>query len=303
MADFPSRLRELRTRRELRQKDLAAQLGVAQTTVANYERGSRFPGAKLLERIADFFDVSLDYLLGRAGSDTGYRAPPGVPASRPLSPLARRYLNILLEGRRVDAARLALEALREGESLRTLYREVFERALQEVGTLWEQGKIDVAAEHHFSHSTQQIMSQLYGLVLDERKRSRGATCLSLAVCGESHEIGSRMVADFLELEGWKSVYLGGNLGFQDILRTVTDRRPDVVALSATMAHNVDSAARIIRLIRGSAKLRTVGILLGGRAFNLDPALWRRIGADGYAANADEAVRAADSILKARRVSL
>ncbi len=44
MAVFASRLRELRTQRKLRQKDLAAKLGVAQTTVANYEQGSRFPG-------------------------------------------------------------------------------------------------------------------------------------------------------------------------------------------------------------------------------------------------------------------
>ncbi len=300
MADFPTRLRELRSGRKLRQKDLAAELGVAQTTVANYEQGSRFPGGKILGRIADFFDVSLDYLLGRAESGAGHRVSPGRQTPAPMSPLARRYLDALLEGKRVEAGLLALQALRNGDSLRALYREVFERTLQEVGKLWERGEIDVAAEHQFSHSTQQIMSQLYGHLLDERKRPRGASCLSLAVWGEQHEIGSRIVADLLELEGWESIYLGGNLGYQDILLAAMDRRPDILALSATMAHNVDSAARVIRLVRESPQLRTVGILVGGRAFNLDPEVWKQIGADGYAADADRAVTVADSILKERR---
>ena len=108
MADFPSRLRELRAQKKLRQKDLAAQLGVAQTTVANYEQGSRFPGEKTLERIADFFDVSLDYLLGRAESSIRHEPFPNPreAESAPLSPAGRRYLDTLLAGNREEAGRL-----------------------------------------------------------------------------------------------------------------------------------------------------------------------------------------------------
>ncbi len=302
MADFPSRLRELRARKKLRQKDLAAQLGVAQTTVANYEQGSRFPGEKKLERIADFFDVSLDYLLGRAESSIRHEPFPNPrdAESAPLSPAARRYLDTLLAGNREEAGRLVLRSLQNGDSLRAVYRVVFERALQEVGALWADGKIDVAREHHFSHCTQQIMSQLYPHLLEAKKKGRGLSCVSLTVSGEYHEIGSRMVADFLELEGWRTFFLGSNLSYQDILQAVKDHRPDVLALSATMAHNIDSAVRIIRLIRESSELQAVGILVGGQAFNLDPELWKQTGADGYAANADEAVKAAAWIAKDRR---
>jgi len=302
MADFSSRLRELRARRKLRQKDLAAKLGVAQTTVANYEQGSRFPGETTLERIADFFDVSMDYLLGRAESSLR-PAPPAAPReedSAPLSPLARRYLDTLLAGGREEAGRLVLRALQNGDSLRGVYREVFERTLREVGDLWEQGKIDVAREHHFSLSTQQIMSQLYPHLLEARKKARGLTCLSLTVSGEYHEIGSRMVADFLEMEGWKAVFLGSNLSLQDILQAARGHRPAVLALSATMAYNVDSAARLVRLTRESQELQSVGILVGGQAFHHDPELWKRTGADGYAANADEAVKEALRIAGERR---
>jgi methanogenic corrinoid protein MtbC1 len=296
MADFSSRLRELRTLRKLRQKDLAAELGVAQTTVANYEQGSRFPGEKILQRIADFFEVSLDYLLGRTDSRQLLGTPPALaPAVEPpepqqaLSPLARRYLDTLLAGQREDGHRLVLQALADGASLRSVYREVFERSLHEVGALWEAGRIDVAQEHLFSHATQQIMSELFPRLLETRRRARGLSCLCLAVTGEQHEIGSRMVADFLEFEGWRSFFLGGNLGYQDILQAVLDRRPDLLALSATMPHNVDSAARIVRLVRERPELRSMRILVGGQAFARDPRLWRSTAADGWAPDADAAV--------------
>jgi methanogenic corrinoid protein MtbC1 len=301
MADFSSRLRELRTRRKLRQKDLAEKLGVAQTTVANYEQGSRFPGERTLEKIADFFDVSLDYLLGRAESSSREEPSLHRPGRDfgPLSPLARRYLDTLLAGNREEAGRLVLRALDQGESLQTIYREVFERTLQEVGLLWEEGKIGVAAEHHYSLSTQQIMSQLYPRLLETKKKGRDLTCVSLTVSGDYHEIGARMVADLLELDGWRTFFLGGNLTYQDTLQAVRDLRPDVLALSATMAHNIDSAARVIRLIRESPQLQPVGILVGGQAFNLDPERWKQTGADGYAADAAEAAKAAEWIVRER----
>jgi methanogenic corrinoid protein MtbC1 len=150
----------------------------------------------------------------------------------------------------------------------------------------------VAREHHFSLSTQQIMSQLYPQLLQARKKARALTCLSLTVSGEYHEIGSRMVSDFLELEGWKTFFLGSNLSLQDILLAVRKQRPEVLALSATMAHNVDSAARIVGLIREAPELKSVRILVGGQAFNSHPELWKRTGAHGYAADAEQAVKEA-----------
>jgi len=67
-----------------------------------------------------------------------------------------------------------------------------------------------------------------------------------------------------------------------------------------MAYNVDSAARLVRLTRESQELQSVGILVGGQAFHHDPELWKRTGADGYAANADEAVKEALRIAGERR---
>lgn len=65
MNTFASRLRELRKERGLTQKQLAEQSGTSIRGIQNYELGERSPAFDVLISLADFFDVSLDYLTGR----------------------------------------------------------------------------------------------------------------------------------------------------------------------------------------------------------------------------------------------
>ena len=66
--EFQKRFNELRG--EMSQKDFAKKIGVSTPTVGFYENGERVPDALTLLRIADIFDVSVDYLLGRAECKT-----------------------------------------------------------------------------------------------------------------------------------------------------------------------------------------------------------------------------------------
>lgn len=58
-------LRHLRTQKGIYQKELAAHLKVSIGTVSNYEQGIHAPDLDTLVKIADYYDVSVDYLLGR----------------------------------------------------------------------------------------------------------------------------------------------------------------------------------------------------------------------------------------------
>ena len=60
------RLRELRLERNMSQQRLAMELSMTQNTISRYENGEREPGIKELIRIADYFNVSLVYLLERS---------------------------------------------------------------------------------------------------------------------------------------------------------------------------------------------------------------------------------------------
>ena len=66
MATFAQRIKQLRKEKSLKQQQLADQFSVKLRTYQGYEYGESYPEVAKLIAIADFFDVSLDYLVGRS---------------------------------------------------------------------------------------------------------------------------------------------------------------------------------------------------------------------------------------------
>ena len=64
-----NRIRDLREDMDLRQSDLAEKTGIDQRTISNYETGKTVPDAYALIKLADFFGVSIDYLVCRTQQD------------------------------------------------------------------------------------------------------------------------------------------------------------------------------------------------------------------------------------------
>lgn len=62
---FGSRIIQLRDEQEMSRRELSEKLGIAYQTLSKYETDSRFPDRETLMIIADSFEVSVDYLLGR----------------------------------------------------------------------------------------------------------------------------------------------------------------------------------------------------------------------------------------------
>ena len=67
------RLKELRKKKGISQLRLATDLNTTQNTISRYETGEREPGIDELTKIADYFNVSVDYLIGRTENPKMYR--------------------------------------------------------------------------------------------------------------------------------------------------------------------------------------------------------------------------------------
>ncbi len=65
MVPFSKRLQAARKRKKLKQTDVAEHFAIAYRTYQNYEGGQRRPDFELLVALADYLDVTTDYLLGR----------------------------------------------------------------------------------------------------------------------------------------------------------------------------------------------------------------------------------------------
>lgn len=81
---FCERLRELRTARGMTQDDFAKASGLTRSAVSMYESGRREPNFEVLETIADFFNVDMNYLLGKDEKSTYYLNPETVRMAQEL---------------------------------------------------------------------------------------------------------------------------------------------------------------------------------------------------------------------------
>ena len=296
MADFASRLRELRKKRGLRQQDLADTLGLAQTTIANYEQKLRFPDETTLGKISDYFGASLDFLLGRADTEVEARQLAGFQEKpRALIGLAREYFELLRRGERDAAFRIVSDALENGADIKKLYLDVFGASLYEIGRLWAAGGMSVAEEHYFTESTQMLISRLHEQIASAARPKRGLRCVSFAVYGENHVIGARMISDFFELDGWDVYYLRGNLSIRHAMSALLDQAANLLVLSVTIAGNLGAAEDLISAVRSEKSLRSMRIMVGGQAIESVLFLWKELGADGTATDAVAAVAEADRL--------
>lgn len=235
--------------------------------------------------------------VGLAGLRDAPAAPPlFVRESLPLGGLAQEYLEALLRGERQIASRLILEAVARGVAVKDIYLHVFQRTQYEIGRLWQINRISVAQEHFCTAATQLIMSQLYPHIF--RTERVGRRLVATCVGGELHEMGVRMVADFFEMAGWDTYYLGANAPADSIVRTLEERRAHVLGISATITFHVSAVAELIARVRASEAGKHVKILVGGYPFKISEDLWRSVNADGFGHDAQQAIAVADELVVA-----
>lgn len=212
----------------------------------------------------------------------------------PRQPLARTYLTALLRAERRTAVEVIETAFRDGVTVRDLYLDVFQPVQREIGRLWQNNEISVAEEHYCTAATQAMMARFYPQILATPRVGRKVVVA--CVGNELHEIGTRMVADFFEMDGWDSIYLGANTPGSALVELVCRERPDLLALGITMTYHLGTTSDLVQRFRADERCANVKIIAGGYVFQERPELWRSLGADGSAADAAEAVNVANTLI-------
>jgi methanogenic corrinoid protein MtbC1 len=208
--------------------------------------------------------------------------------------LAKQYLKTLLAGERGEASELISSIIDSGVSIHDIYLHVFQPCLYEVGRLWQTGQITVAHEHFFSAATQFIMSELYPRI---HKHVTAIEKVAVAACvsGELHEIGLRMSADLLELDGWRTFYLGANMPALSIVEMLREKNAQLLLLSFCLPINGPVLRELILTIREQLG-NTVKIIIGGYSVSADPLYAASFGADAVADDAGEAIALANRLV-------
>src|SRR3954463_3140240 len=159
--------------------------------------------------------------------------------------LRTRYVDALISGDLAAAERLIVDS---GTDVRVLYLEVLQPALYEIGRRWAQAELSVAQEHLATATTQSLMARLAER-LDGGAPRRDRRILAACAEGELHSIGVRMVADFLEADGWDVLFAGALSPPAAVAEVASTQRVDAVALSAALSQRVPGIAKAVAALR------------------------------------------------------
>lgn len=115
------------------------------------------------------------------------------------------------------------------------------------------------------------------------------------VKSDIHDIGKNLVIMMFEGNGWEVTDLGVDVPTEQFVSVIRDEKFDILGLSALLTTTIPRLEEVIRALHTAGLRDKVKVMVGGVAVTQDYA--NKIGADGYAPNAVEAVDQAELILK------
>lgn len=146
--------------------------------------------------------------------------------------------------------------------VRQLYDDILKKSLYNIGEMWAESKITVATEHLASAIVETILSEVYFKVITQNKINKSV----VVACTENefHQIGSKMVSDVFQMNGWNVHYLGINVPTVELISSIETLSPDILAISLSIPFNFPMLEKT--LITVKSKFPELFVLVGGQAF-------------------------------------
>jgi len=187
------------------------------------------------------------------------------------------------------------EALDAGIGPGRILNEGMIAAMAEVGQLFEDGEYFVPEMLIAARAMQGGMAVLKPHLAEGDVQSPGKVVIG-TVKGDLHDIGKNLVAMMLEGAAFEIVDLGTDVSADKFLEAVKESGANVVAMSALLTTTMPNMENTIAALTEAGLRDKVKIMVGGAPLTQDYA--DKIGADGYAADANQAVASAKALVGA-----
>ncbi len=223
--------------------------------------------------------------------------PPLLPDCGPFSSVANEFLSSLLALNAEGAMNLIEQEIGAGLSIADLFEHVITPVQHEVGRLWQLNQISVVQEHYCTASIDTLIASLQRRALGV---NRNVSALAFCPGDEQHCLAVRMFAKLLQADGWATYYFGPRTPTSSALQFMTKAAMTVnlIAVSVTLPVHLTAAGDLISQVRRfSRDKHPPRIVVGGRAFAHDAAVWRNLGADAYAGSLVEGLEVANRLVR------
>ena len=187
------------------------------------------------------------------------------------------------------------EALAAGETAQAILNDACIPAMDEVGALFEEGEKFVPEMLISARAMAAAMTILRPLLIEAGVENVGKVVLG-TVHGDLHDIGKNLVGMMLEGAGFEVIDLGTDVPPQKFVDAVLEHQPDILGMSALLTTTTKSMPATLKALDDAGVRDKVKVLIGGAPITEDFAT--KIGADGFAADAGSAARAAKALIGA-----
>ena len=199
----------------------------------------------------------------------------------------------ILTGNLNNAVAATKEAIAAGAEPGDLVNNYMIKAMEDIGAKFEAGQAYVPNLLMAARAMKGSLELLKPMMQGSGVTSMGKIVIA-TVKGDLHDIGKNLVASMLEGCGFEVINLGVDQSDQKIVDAVNQHHPDILALSALLTTTMGNMKVVIDALTAAGLRDSVKIMVGGAP--ISEAVAKEIGADGYSANANEAVALAKSLV-------
>ncbi len=201
----------------------------------------------------------------------------------------------IIDGNREESARLARLSLDMKIDPQESIESGFARGIKEVGAMWERGEYFLPELLMGAEAMKSAMDVLTPHILSGRSGNLGKKVVIGTIEGDIHDIGKNLVASMLLANGFEVIDLGADVPLEKFVVTAEEVKADFICMSALLTTTMIGQKKVIEMLKEKGIRDKYRVLVGGAPVNEEWA--RRIGADGTASNAAQAVSLALSLIR------
>ena len=184
-------------------------------------------------------------------------------------------------------------AVDSGTDLNRLINEALISAMDIVGKRFSEGDIYVP-EMLVSAKTMKMGLDIIKPLLQSGEAEHRGTVAMGTVKGDLHDIGKNLVTMMMEGAGFKIIDLGVDVKIENLIDTIKKEEVDVLGLSALLTTTMPEMQNVIEALEEAGLRNQVKVIVGGAP--IDQGFADKIGADGFGADAVDAVQLARDLI-------
>jgi len=203
---------------------------------------------------------------------------------------------MVVGGKFNDIEEQVQRAVDSGTDLNRLINDALISAMDIVGKRFADGDIYVPEMLVSAKTMKQGLDIIKPLLASGEAEYRGTIVIG-TVKGDLHDIGKNLVIMMMEGAGFRIVDMGVDVKIEDLIDTVKKEEADILGLSALLTTTMPEMQKVIEALEEADLRNQLKVIVGGAP--IDQGFADKIGADGFGADAVEAVRLAREIVAAK----